>query len=351
MNLNDLAFVVNSTLDAVSENDLTGKYQTLINSISTQQSNPSSENEMQILISKNVVVSAHKRVNSNDWTFARRNLFEKLHCDELLGPVAIRFIERTYRNIGMTQTAVQNLQSRIDQMNSIIQRLGQIKAGLGDSANFNESEIPNGSIYVEIVFKGGVSISSVSQLKEAQDEWTKVFQYYNRILSRPEEDVQIVYLSKNSPIIEGLIVSAKVAGLLAATLVPLIKIRSDWLKSQILAEKLSKLQSGKNYLKRDWRKAYEKMIEKKISEIVLKIIKEHKTPQGTTEEEVTSFIKRNTEFISKFTQSGGQIDMSANKKGGFTAKLKLASSFKKMNILEEKVMALLETPKLVAKRK
>ena len=351
--MNDLNFVVDKTLELISATALTQKYQELINAITSLQNSPSAENENAVSLVRNEIVSLHKQFTPDGWTYNRNNLWTKLRCEELLGTGGISFMNRTYRNISMPANASNDVQGRLNHINELVQRLGQIKAGLGDLGVYKELELPEGYVYVEIVFSKKTAIKTVKELEGASDEWVKVFQGYNRMLKRAEEDVEIAYLNKVNPIIEGLVISSVVSSLIEKTLTPLIRVRSEWLKSQVYAEKLKRSRLKTSFLRRGWEKSYDKIEEAEIVRISEKLVKENKhlLAEGSSQAEVTEFVKKNTKFIADFVKNGGSIDISADPKGKFTAKMKLSGSYRKMHLLEDKVENLLEAPKLPAKAK
>lgn len=350
MNINDLSFVIEKTLENVSENDLLNKYQQLINSLSSLQSSPSQEAENSLTEVRNDVVSSHKRINSSNWTFARKAIFKELNYLSILGSGGINFIRRTFNNNISTnnQTIIQNLQHRHSEINMLIQNMNQITSGLGKFGEFKEISIPEDQVYMEVVFSKGVAIKSIKELEKSAKDWVDVFNGYNRLFKKPFGEATIVYLNKINPVIEGFAIAPIIAHIIEQTLVPLIKVRKEWLESQIYAEKLKRTKMKNYFLKKNWELAYEKAEIQAIQEITEKLIKtnEKTIPDGTINE-VTGFVKHNTEFISNFVKNGGLIDVTAKSKGNeFTAKLKLSSSYAKIFKLEEKAKSLLEQPKI-----
>lgn len=353
--MNDLSFVINEVLNLMSQFDLNTRYQELINLMNQLVSSPSPEIESQLRSSTYSVVNAHKKFSDEGWSFARKNIFKKLACEELVGDGGVRFLNRTFAKNTATspQTIAQELQTRKDEINQLITRLGQIKAGLGGLGEYRELEIAEGNVYMEIVFDKEVAIKSVDQLQKQADDWVNVFKSYQRLFPHPTGEIQVVYINKVNPAIWGLSIPVILAQVFEKTVSPILRVRQEWLKGQILAEKLSHLRNQNAYLKRGWKKEEAKIEDAKIVDITDKIVKEHKKslPSGTTAAEVTAFVNHNTRFIFDFIKNGGSIDLTADKGGKFSAKLKLDGSYMKVHQLEEKARNLLEAPKLEAKVK
>ena len=352
MNVNDLVFVVNNVLEEASQNAIVAKYQELTTLIRQLQTAPTPELESQISISQSSLALIHKHTTSAGWSFTRKNAFENLACEELLGSGGINFLNRTFSNNIATnpQTIIQDLEARVSEINTLISNLNQIKTGLGGMGEYKELELPAGNTYLEIVFDKEVPIKSVEQLQKQSDDWVKVFQGYKRLFKEPLGEVNVVYINKVNPVILGLAVPIAIAQIFEKTVSPILRTRNEWLKGQILAEKLKGLKFQNYILKRSWASGEIKLEEETTQKLTDKIMSEHKKtlPDGTTKEEVTNFVKHNTEFIFNFIKNGGTIDLTEAENGEFTAKLKLSTVYQKMKALEVKAKNLLEAPKLAS---
>lgn len=346
MNLNDLAFVVNYIITRYSELQIPQHYSQLITLLN--EPTPTEVTPLSIEDAKVQLIQDHAKLSPTTWSFARTTLFKQLGAEDKVGGGAAGTLSSIFSGYSTNGEPLKRIQALYNATQLFIEEMSKLKASLGPAGEYHEEEQAEheGKVLLEIVFDGDVNIKTITELQKQSRDWELIISSYQRLVGNEGATAEIAYLNKINPTILGLWVPPMLAEIFKRTVNPILDVRNNFIKGQIAIEELRKLKLD-NYvtMKEDAPELLKTDTVLGITNDIVEHFKPKKLAKGETpSEDVSEFIKHNTEEIFDFIVKGGRIDVSSSPDGGFKASFELAPTYERVKEIETESKKLLDAP-------
>lgn len=311
MDFNAIIIVLNYIEQVTQDSGLPGHYQDLINLLNQAQQSPSEDISNQIIAKKKHLEEIHQSLQPRTWDYYKTKIFNDFGAGKILGDSMISQLNTIFiLNQANPTGAAQKIQEALNETNSLLQTVKNIKDGLGALVNKSDPlKLGEEETILELVFTDQVAVKTINDLEAAAKEWRIIISHFSQLVNEPSTPTKIYSIEKGSLIITAA-VSKKVAEVITMVVEKVLGIWKTKLEIDKIQEevKQSKIETEYLELKLD----EEKFLSSKRQEVVTLLVDKFRSDlTGESKKDgIESNLNDGVKRIYEFVGGGGIIDTS-----------------------------------------
>lgn len=307
----DLQFVLLFLRDFISQNNLLELYQQLISQYEQVQSSSTVELEQNIENSRSKILETHSQISNLGWSSSQLSILKRIGAYNLVGLEAIGKINEIFsEKVGNTHAIIQQLSTLKSETEKLLSQVNQLIQVMGLEEKTPQEE---NKLLLEISFEGDSAFGNFWEVENRMHDLVFIIRAFTRLTNNAFDSAKIVSVNSGSPDVNTWIELIKNTG---EAIISASKAASELkkLKDRFIGKKktVENLELSKTTFKltmKDVEQQYEDGRKKKIGELALEVIKEHKIKRegSNDDQEITTMVGMALDKLSTLMDDGVRV--------------------------------------------
>jgi len=284
------------------------KYQALLKIL--QQNTKPNQPKQPFEAQKEDLLQTLRAINVSDLNESQKSFMRELGLLDLVGEEGAKNIEQIlYINALDIATATQKINQLLQQLNSALQKLQQIKSGLDGYVKI-ETELKDKAL-IRVYFENEASIKNITNLKEWSSVWFEIGRGVAMLHESPPEEIEVIGASRGSLIIE-LATTYFIARTISRIIIEILNIVEKILFLKQKAEEIKSIQLANQHqenlikLSSQLSKQADEIKETEIENLVDSVLE----AEGKAEKkDIINDLRKSIKNLFNFFEKGGDVDL------------------------------------------